>query len=251
MSGFVIIFVVTGLAVAAVGFVIYFLNKPPGPAGSAVGMTRVLAFAALILLGITNIWIVAATLNGDNVEVTVPVRPYWPENPNLTIMDPIRGDSVSSVMTEVHVTSSELSLTTRILLASGSLLQGVAVLAVLVAVIALCNRLRAAQPFTQSLPRIGRITAVVIILGSLIGQILEGIAASRAGEESLRVTAWASEGGTESITEPWPLPTWLVNVEFGTFFVALGILVVAELISQGIRIDAERRRLQTDTDGLI
>lgn len=251
MFGFLIIFLFTGLVVALVGGLLYYNWKPAGATGSVVGLTRIVAIVGLILLGAANLWAVIAILLGVEVEVTVPIQPFWPDHPNVTILEPVRGDSVSSVITEVHVTSSALSLTTRILLATGSLLQGSSVIAVLIAVIVLCNGLRAGHPFTQSLPRTGRITAVVIILGSLLGQILDGIAASRAGEESLTVSAWSSEGLLSDFEMPWPIPTWSVDVDFGLFFVALGIMVVVELVTAGIKLGEEHRKLQSDTDGLV
>lgn len=249
--GVLVIFLAAGLAVAAVGALLFFIRKPAGPAGSVVGFTRLVAIVAVVLLGLVNIWTVVGTLAGEGVAVTVPVQPYWPEHPNITDVYPERGDTVRSEITEVQVTSSTLTLTTRILLATGVLLQAAAVLAVVIAVIVLCNSLRTARPFNQSLRRTGRLTAAIIILGSLSGQIIHGIAASRAGEESLAVTGWAAEGLAGELAEPWPVPTLFVNVEFGPFFMALGILVLVELVGAGMDLGAAHRQLQADTDGLV
>lgn len=249
--GVLVIFLATGLAVAAVGALVFHIRKPAGPAGSVVGFTRFVAIVAVVLLGIANIWAVVGSLAGEGVEVTVPVQPYWPEHPNITDVQPDRGDAVHNEITEVHITSSVLSLTTRILLATGSLLQGAAVLSVVIAVIVLCNGLRAARPFSQSLRRTGRITAAIVILGSLAGQVIHGLAVSRAGEESLAVIGWAAEGLAGELAAPWPIPTLFVSVDFGPFFMALGIMVVVELVGAGMALDDAHRQLQDDTDGLV
>lgn len=251
MIGTFIIFLATGILVAILGVLVYGFKRPVGPAGSAVGLTRVVAIGGLILLGAVNLWAIVSTLIGESVEVTVPVNPYWPEHPNITEVYPNHGDQVSSVITEAQVTTSVLSVGTRLLLAGGILLEASAVLAVLIAVIVLCNNLRSLQPFTARMQRTGRITAAVIAVGSFAGQILSGFGAGRAGDESISVFSWASEGLAEPIDVPWPVPTWYVSLDFGPFFLALGILVVVELVTAGVKLGQEHRKLQADTDGLV
>jgi len=217
------------------------------------GVTRVVHIVALlmaIILSGVGLWVMIQTLGGANVPVSVPVQPYWPEHPNITDVEPKDFATVDAQITEVQIFSDALSWPTKILLAAGVLFQTSATVAVLLGVATLCRRVASAEPFTKSLRRLGYRVAFVFGIASFLGQVLNGIGASRAGEETLRVDGFSTDG-ISSASAPWPEPTFALNIEFSEIFMALVILVVVELVAVGIRLTNENRQLQQDHEGLV
>lgn len=222
-----------------------------GPTRSgATRITRIVALLMAIILSGVGLWSMIQILGGVNVPVSVPVQPYWPEYPNITDVEPKDFAAVDAQITEVQIVSDVLSWPTKILLAAGVLLQTSASVAVLLGVAALCRRVTSAEPFTNSLRRLGYRVAFVLGLASFLGQVLNGIGASRAGEETLRVQGYSTEGILSELA-PWPEPAFALNIEFSEIFMALVILVVVELVAVGIRLTNENRQLQQDHEGLV
>jgi len=221
-------------------------------AGGVLAFTKVIAWIGLILIsGSVLIDIVTSIANGE-VNAQVPVEPYWPQYPAVTNVIPDHAGTVHSEITTVSVTATSLNFTTRALLAAGTLVSGLAAIAVLAAVITLCNKLMAAQPFSGSLLRVGRLSASALAFGTLLGQTLTGIGTYRVGEETLRVEGYASVSDQEFPGgSPWPEPAFSIEYEFGPFFMALAILVVVELVNVGMRLTQQNERLKHDTDGLV
>lgn len=240
------------LGVLAVLGIAYALRGRVSSAGGVLAFTRVIAWIGLILIsGSALIGIVTALANGE-MNVQVPVEPYWPQYPSVISVTPDHAGSVHSEITTVSVTATNLSFATRGLLAAGMLVSGLAAVAVLAAVITLCNKLISAKPFSGSLLRMGRLSAGALAFGTLLGQTLTGVGTYRVGEEALRVDGYASVGEQEFPgSSPWPEPTFSINYEFGPLFMALAILVVVELVNAGMRLARQNERLKHDTDGLV
>lgn len=216
----------------------------------AARVTRIVALLMAVILSGVGLWSTVQILSGVEVPVTVPVMPYWPEHPNITDVIPAHFATVDAQITEVQVVSNVLLWPTKILLAAGTLCQTIASVAVLLGVAALCRQVTAAEPFTNSLRRLGYRVAIVLGFSSFLGQILSGFGASRAGEETLRVSGYATEDILPA-SAPWPEPTFALNIEFSGIFMALVILVVVELVSAGIRLATENKQLHEDNDGLV
>ncbi|MGO2052730.1 hypothetical protein CQ017_13310 [Arthrobacter sp. MYb224] len=240
-------------AVLAIGalalLLIAVFGSKRGP--SIVAFTRIVAIIGLVGVGVTTIASAAVLIFGGPVEVLVPVVPYWPEYPNVTDVTPEHGEAVAAEINEVLVTASNLSLGVRLLLASGAIFEGLAGCAVILAVILLCNRLRAGVAFTPRLRRAGWLVAAILALGNTLGQFLNGFGSSLAGEETLRIDGFTSAAQEFTAATPWPEPTFAIYFEFGALFLALGILVVAELVTVGLTLTTQNQRLQADTDGLV
>lgn len=219
--------------------------------GTVVGFTRRVAIVALVCVGFATIAQVVTALSDPQVQLEVPVEPYWPEYPHVTDVSPDHGGNVTAQINEVLITSGSLSTASRVLLATGALCEGLAVCAVILAVILLCNRLRVGKPFTASLRKTGWVVATTLGFGTTLGQILNGFGASFAGEESLRIDGFVSTAQTFEAFSPWPEPTFAIYFEFSSLFIALGIFVVSELVTAGLRLTEQNNRLAADTEGLV
>lgn len=232
--------------------IVYVLRRKSSDSSAVVAFTRIVAWIGVVLIGgSVLVGTAAAIVNGEST-LQVPVEPYWPEFPAVSDVTPDHGDTVRSEITTVTVTATNLGAATRGLLAAGSLFSGLAVIAVLAAVIALCSKLLAGKPFSNSLLRSGRLAACALALGTLIGQTLTGIGTYRAGEETLRVDGYAMTGDQVfSGLSPWPVPAFSINYEFAPLFMALAILVVVELVNAGMAMARQNEQLRAETDGLV
>ncbi|QRQ78764.1 hypothetical protein [Glutamicibacter protophormiae] len=251
MTAFFAPLLVIFLPAAALG-VVYVLRRKASGISGVVAFTRIAAWIGVALVGGSMlVGTVTAIANGEST-VQAPVEPYWPEFPAVSDVTPDHGDAVRSEITTVTVTATNLGVATRGFLAAGSLVTGLATIAVLAAVIALCSKLLAGKPFSDSLLRAGRLAACALAFGTLIGQTLTGIGTYRAGEETLRVDGYASTGDQVfSGSSPWPDPTFSINYEFAPLFMALAILVVVELVNAGMKMARQNERLRAETEGLI
>lgn len=232
--------------------IVYVLRRKSSDSSAVVAFTRIVAWIGVVLIGGSLlVGAVAAIANGEST-LQVPVEPYWPEFPAVSDVTPDHGDAVRSEITTVTVTATNLGAATRGLLAAGSLVSCLAVIAVLAALIALCGKLLAGKPFSDSLRRAGRIAASALALGTLVGQTLTGIGAYRAGEETLRVDGYTSTGDQEFPGfSPWPVPAFSIDYDFAPFLMALAILVVVELVNAGMAMARQNERLRAETDGLV
>lgn len=239
--------------VAVLGIAYVLLRKRPGPrVGGVVAFTRVAACIGVVIVAVPTLSGLAASLLGDGMVIQVPVEPYWPQYTNITDVTPDHGDAVQREITSVTVTASNLSAATRGFLAAGSVVSGLATVAVLAAVVVLCSKLLAAKPFGDSLRHMGRLASGALAFGTLIGQTLTGIGTYRAGEETLRVDGYTMTGDQVlQENSPWPIPEFSINYEFAPLFMALAILVVVELVSAGMMMARQNERLRADTEGLI
>lgn len=221
---------------------------------SAVSVARIAAWAGIGIMLISVVPNIATLVSNEQITVEVPVEPYWPQFPNVSDVVPDRGDSVEGEITSVMVTASHLSVESRLLLISGSLISALGTIAVLGSIILLCTKLLAGSPFDRALRRSGHLAAVAVAIGGFIGQILIGIGSARVGEETLRVDGFSYASlGEAHIPDgsPWPIPSFGVNFEFAPLFTALAILVVVELVSAGIQLTQQNATLKADTDGLV
>ncbi|MGO3149481.1 hypothetical protein ACTXJX_11295 [Glutamicibacter ardleyensis] len=249
MSGFS--FGISAVLVIVVLALVLYAVFGSGRVQAVVDFTRRIAIVALVSVGFAIIAQVVSALSDPQVQLEVPVEPYWPEYPHVTDVSPDHGGNVTAQINEVLITSGSLSAGTRVLLATGALCEGLAVCAVILSVILLCNKLRVGKPFTASLRKTARVVATILGFGTTLGQILNGFGASFAGEESLHIDSFVSTAQSFEASSPWPEPTFAIYFEFNSLFIALGVFVVAELVTAGLRLTEQNNRLTADTEGLV
>lgn len=249
MSGFT--FGISAMVVIVVFALVLYAVFGSKRGQNVIGFTRGVGIVALVCTGFATIAEVVSTLLDPQVQLEVPVEPYWPEYPQVTEVSPDHGGEVTAQINKVLITSGTLSAGTRVLLATGALCEGLAVCAMILAVILLCNKLRVGKPFTASLRKTGWAVATIFAFGTTLGQILNGFGASFAGEQSLRIDGFISTAQDIDGSSPWPEPTFAMYFEFNSLFIALGIFVVAELVTAGQRLTEQNNRLTADTEGLV
>jgi len=230
-------------------------RSAPRSASVTLVVTRVIAVAyAAITLVVTAVSVVA-TLVMDTVEVSIPVRQFWPEaHPWITIQEGPTATVTDGGFSLAEVTVSGLGTDVRLLIAAGNALQGLTFVVIAVAVALLAHRLLGGRAFKAALSRMVSICAVAIAAGGVLWQVCYWIGGSIASEQLLRVGGWRSHelfaddpralDGFDPLVTGLPEPTFALTIDFWPLFLGLALAAVAAAFRYG-------ERLQHDTEGLV
>jgi hypothetical protein len=204
------------------------------------------AVYGVILTAVTT-GAVIAQLTSDVIEVALPTEPFWPVLP--AGVEAVRTGGATVVgggFTDALVSVAGVSMGARVMLAAGSLAQGVTLLAVTAAVYLLAQRMLAGEPFRPMLSRAVLGAAVALVVGGVVWQLCFGIGQSMAAQEALTITGWDwnESLGLDDPSVLMPVPRVLVTVEFWPIFTGMALAAVAAAFRHG-------EQLQSDTDGLI
>ncbi|MBB5633332.1 hypothetical protein BKA04_001555 [Cryobacterium mesophilum] len=221
------------------------------PAVLVVGQFLALLYAGVALVGtVVN---TITTLVSDSVQVSLPML-YLPATFPWITLDPAPAASVvggGTATTDVLVAG--LGMDARLLLAAGTLIQGITIVVIAGVVALLCHRLLAGSPFRPLLTRWIMRTAALIAVGGLVWQVCYGVGNSIASHQLLAPTGWRGDTPSEAISDyvftvlpgsGLPAPTLAVQIDFWPLFLGLALAAVAIAFRYS-------ERLQRDTEGLV
>lgn len=255
MAGaFLVVVVLGGVLVvgALVAMFVAIARGGPEQYRRAVGWVGRLTTVLAVVLALVVVAQVVNTLVARVISVEVPIIGYWPQPPS-GVQIQTAGHLVQGQMLHAQLELASLPMTTRLLLAGGTLLGGLGAVTVTLLVGRLCAGIVNGQPFTSALQRAGRISALVVLVSGLCGDLLLGIGQSRAGSDGLQVTGWS--GGEQldpsTISNAMPTPGFSIEMDFAPVFTALTIAVLVELVAMGIRLHQERSEMAADLEGLV
>jgi hypothetical protein len=240
-----------GAAVAmlalAVVMIVRIRRGKAGPA-TVLRVTRFLAIAYAGLAVLGTLFGVFQSLLTETVQLSMPVREFWPElRPTVEILDGPTASVLYGGFQRAEVAVSGLDLPARLLLAGGHLLQGVTMTIIAVAVAVLCTRLLAGSPFRPVLSRSVMVAAVAVAAGGILWQLCFQLAGVLASAQVLTVTAWTADEAV--MADPgtdigWPEPSFGFTLEFWPLMLGLALAALAAAFRHG-------ERLQRDTEGLV
>ncbi len=215
-----------------------------GGSGAVVTTALVVAAGAAALSAIGAIIALLAALLQNPVGITVPVQEFWPQLPAGAEVEGTTANRVGGGFTSADLLVADLSFVARlcwaIALALGWLVPGT--VAALIAVG--CLRLRAGRPFAPLLERLTMVTAVVVLAGGLLAEVLGDVAGSMAAQEAL---AWTGAEWTGELADPsvlLPRAGFRIDLPLWPIGAGLGLAALATLFRHG-------HQLQRDTEGLV
>ncbi len=228
-------------------------HADPGqrPVVLVVGRVLALLYAGVALIG-TVIGTVA-TIISDTVQVSLPML-YQPATYPWVTLDPAPAASVVGGGTATaDVVVAGLGMDARLLLAAGTLIQGITIVVIAGVVALLCHRLLAGSPFRPLLTRwIMRTSALIAVVG-LVWQVCYGVGNSIASHQVLELSGWRADTPSEAISDyvftvlpgsgP-PDPTLAIQIDFWPLFLGLALAAVAIAFRYS-------ERLQRDMEGLV
>lgn len=250
-TGSMLLALLSGLVLVALAATLVSLARrdPSGRDDTAtLKVVRVgaLVYGAVVL--VATAVAVVGQLASDVVEVVLPTAPFWPWVPSEVEILPAEGAAsiVGGGFTEALVSLEGLSMNARVLLALGSLAQGLTQLAVTAAVYVLAKRLLEGEPFQPVLSRTVMVAAVAMVIGGLLWQVCFSLGESMAAREALTIEGWSYPDalGLEDPTLLLPQPTLGLTIEFWPIFTGMALAAVAAAFRHG-------ERLQRDTSGLV
>lgn len=236
LIGMVIVPVVIVIVIAG------FLRRKAADSGAAPVVSLTLwvgaVWAGLAVLGAVTTLI--GTLSAPSVTMTVPVQPYWPQLPGVSI-EPAEATVTMGSFTEAELTLESLPFVTRLLWGLGSML-GVLVPGAVAALIALmCFQLLRGAAFAPVVARGSMVTAVVVTVGGLASQVLCAIAGSMASEQALTISGAAIEGYPVDL-DIWsimPQPTFSMQVDLWPIGAGLAFAALAAVFTYGSKLERE------------
>lgn len=215
-----------------------------------VKLTRAVAIAYVVLAGGATILRVLQIAVDPILEVSLPVREFWPRLPAGAGVEGPTAQVVSGGFSLALVEVQGLEAGTRWLLAAGELLQGVAALFIGAAVISMCNGHLGNVGFRPALVKWFSAAAAVIVVCGLAWQVFDGLAALQASEQVLGVVGahWDEAAGVrESLADitgqPEPV-RFALEVDFWPLWAGLGLFTTAQVFKRGLEV-------QKDAAGLV
>jgi hypothetical protein len=248
MRSAMLVVLAAGLLAGLVLLTVWFTRARRGTrdAASTLKVARVVAvvYGVLVLLG--TLITVLQTLLEDAVQLSLPVRTFWPDlRPTVEILDGPTATVAGGGFEQAEVAVAGLDLTARLLLAGGHALQGITMALIAGAIALLCTRLLAGSPFRPVVSRVMMIAASAVAAGGIAWQICFELAGLLASSQVLTVNAWtASEAVTAEGVTGLPEPAMGFEIEFWPLFLALALAALAAAFRHG-------ERLQRDVEGLV
>jgi len=196
----------------------------------------------IVLAGVGAAFVIAKAFSVDSAELDGPttVLLEWPEGLPCSEF----GDSATMMLTCGAAPLSDFTVgnasTGLRLLAAAAQLSTLALGALPAVVLAvICFHTLRRRPFSRTVTRalIGAAIAVVVL--GVLSDLLSGIAATAGLREALPPDS------------EWYPHTYQLTVTPLPFAAALGLLALAAVFRQGLRLEQERAALQRETEGLV
>lgn len=215
---------------------------------------------AIVIGGLTLVQVITTLNPGTAVAVTAPVETVRIEPaPGVTFLDGPAAPITEGGFTSADVVTTGLSAGVRAMLAGGLVLTTAVTVMIAIVIFVVCRRLLAGRPFAESVTRLALAAALVSLIAGFLGQVLTGIAQSQAAHELFFISAAAMDGTSAGSMETgFPIPAFLVQLEFWPVAVAFILGVFATLVRFGSSVQRQRddlavetETLRRDTDGLV
>ncbi|MGY6497524.1 MAG: hypothetical protein ACXIUP_04785 [Microcella sp.] len=246
--------------VALVGLVLYLLGTrrrtAAGDPSRIPGVVAVIALISAAVTAITTVTGAIAAAVGEQVTLTVPVRPFTLEPlPQIISIDGPTAEAIGGPgFTEGTFVVEGLDVTARLWLVSGMLVNGIVLVLLLMAVFVVARRARLSDPFSQPLSPVLGTTGTLLGVGSVIWQICFLVAGNLAAAQLFGVRGLTAVGLDEGQRERlraqgldssgFPMPGSEGTIEFWPIGVGLALIALAAVFRSG-------ERLQRDTEGLV
>ena len=206
--------------------------------------------AYVVIAGASTIYRFVETLVAPSLQVKMPVEEFWPSIPPGASVQGTTAQVISGGFTQALVEVQGLATSTRWLLGTTALLQGIVAILVGAAVISMCNGYLSKTTFRPVLVKWFTVTAAVIVVCGLGWQVTESIAGMQA---SVQVLGFDASQFSTDVTERddlrdivgIPTPVYLeINLNFWPLWAGLGLFSTAQIFKRGLQ-------MQKDTAGLI
>lgn len=219
--------------------------KTPG-----IGTTRAVAIVYVVIAAATTLYRLAEIAMSPSLEINMPVAEFWPVLPESASVQGPTAQVVGGGVTRALVEVQGLAASTRWLLGTGVLLQGVAAVFIGAAVFSMCNGYLRTTAFRPVAVKWFSAAALVIVVCGLGWQVTEGLAGYQASQEVLRAefAQWDTEVvGRDDLNDIIGLlrpADFELFVNFWPIGAGLGLFATAQIFKRGLE-------LQKETAGLI
>lgn len=222
---------------------------PGKPGRSDVGAVNFVWWASAIyavVVVMTSVGGAVRTMLARTVNVDVGVEAFWLQLPAGATLEGVEAVRESGGFTTAELELRGLSETVRGLLAVADLVSGLMIATVAVLVALACRNLRRGTPFAPVLARAARRTAVVVLLGGLLAQVLRGFGQNAAGRAALDFSGatWSYAGYNarpDDIHAFVPTPAFAIEVSLWPIGLALVLGVLAVLMRAGSALENETK----------
>lgn len=190
---------------------------------------------------------VVATMTQSEVQITVPVREFWPQLPPGTEILGTSATRAGGGFTSASLFVDGLTLGARVCWAIAQALAWLIPAAIAGLIAVACFQLLAGRAFAPVVARIATVTAVVVTVGGISAQVLGDIAGSMAADQLLRWTGaeYPDVAGVEDVLGAWlPQPGFMLTFPFWPIAAGLAFAALAAIFRYG-------SQLQRDTEGLV
>lgn len=240
------------VVLAIVGVIIAFVrasmrSRRSGDSSPVVSITLSVSalWAGFAVLGAAIA--VLTTLLQPQVQITVPVREFWPQLPDGTSLEGTTATRDSGGFTSADVSVYGLSTAARVCWAIAQALGWLVPGAIAGLIAVACFQLLAGRAFAPVVARMAIVTAVVVTVGGIAAQVLGDVAGSMAATELLTWSGatYPDIPGVEDVLQAWwPQAGFTITFPFWPIAAGLGFAALAAIFRYG-------SRLQRDTEGLV
>lgn len=231
------------------------LSVSPGRLRLRITLTGAILYAAGT--AVSTLATIGSIFLARSVRLTVPVSTFWPKLlPSVQIEQGGSAHVTGGGFRAADVAVSGLSMTAKLWLASGHLLQGCTYVIIGLAIAGLCYRMLRDDPFRAAVSSAVSVTSVSILVGGLGWQLCFGVAGVLASGEVLNLTSWSIENtdvvGHDIHALGWPSSTTSsFTIEFWPIYLALALAAVGGVFRYGEKLEREKERLQREAAGLV
>lgn len=219
--------------------------------------TIAVMFAGIVILGI-GIGVAIQQIFYEVIDITIPLRTIDVDASTLT--PDLTGPQIYDMkLREATLSIANLPVGTRVLISLGALLTFSALAIIALLIFTLTIRLRERRVFDAGSARLSRITALIILVFGLAGDILNQFGVHAAAHAVLSTSDPDHEGpfldlsGIHDMDYLYlaPPPGWSLTFQLWPLLTALAIAAFTILMQRNQRLTAELAVLQKEVLGLV
>lgn len=222
-------------------------TRSTGDTSPMVRLTLVIAASWALVSTIGAIAVTISTAVSEYITIRVPVRQFWPQPPLGVSFETADSQIMGGGFTFAELTMADLGGWVRALWALGQGLGWLVPGAVAALVAITCFQLLKGSPFAPVVARMSTITAIVVLVGGIAGQLSRDIAGFLAGRElGSTSVVWESEDLFDAapLEHWWPQFDLNITMPWWPIAAALAFAALAAIVRYGTQ-------LQRDTEGLV
>ena len=238
--GAMALLIVTLLLIGA--FVVLPIGKPE----RALKTLRAAAWLIAGVIALATLGTVLTTLLEDRLTVSdINIHPFWPMQPKEFFID-TPATLVEGSLTSVSLVIEGLSLSTRLMLAGGAVLEAGTTVTLLALIGLGCHKILSGDTFAPVVARLARAAGIVVLVAGTLGSLLSQIGRHAAGNAALAAegAGWTDPSPDWELSKFWPQPAFNLTIEFMPLLLGGALLALALLLRRGTE-------LQQETAGLV